>query len=114
MKILLDHNLDRRLKRYLTEYQTATTQEQGWTDLLNGELLKAAENEDFTVLLTADSNLKNQQNMTGRTISVLVLRASNNRLFTHAEMVTQMETALDEIRPGQVIEIFHPTLMNRD
>ncbi len=39
MKILLDHNLDRRLKNYLTEYETATTQEQGWADALNGELI---------------------------------------------------------------------------
>ncbi len=43
MKILLDHNLDRRLKNYLTEHETATTQDQGWADVLNGELLTLAE-----------------------------------------------------------------------
>ena len=42
MKILLDHNLDRRLKNYLTEYETFTTQEQNWADVLNGELLTFA------------------------------------------------------------------------
>jgi len=56
LKILLDHNLDRRLKQFLTDYDTATTQEQGWADVLNGELLSLAEQNGFDVLLTADSN----------------------------------------------------------
>jgi predicted nuclease of predicted toxin-antitoxin system len=75
LKILLDHNLDRRLKQSLTDYETTTTQEHGWADLLNGDLLAYAEAEGFNVMLTADSNLKNQQNISGRNIAVLVLRA---------------------------------------
>lgn len=80
MKILLDHNLDRRLKNYLTEYETATTQEQGWADALNGELLTLLEENGFDVLLTADANIKTQQNIENRKLSILVLRAFNNRL----------------------------------
>jgi len=93
LKILLDHNLDRRLKNYLTEYDTATTQEQNWADVLNGELPTLAEENDFDVLLTADTSIKNQQNLTNRKISVLVLRAFNNRLATHAEMIEDIHEA---------------------
>ena len=75
MKILLDHNLDRRLRNFLTGYESATTQELGWADVLNGELLSLAETNGFDVLLTADSNIKNQQNLANRNISILVLRA---------------------------------------
>lgn len=107
MKILLDHNLDRRLKKYLTEYETATTQELGWSDVLNGELLTLAEENNFNVLLTADSNIKNQQNLAQRKIVILVLRAFNNRLATHAEMIEDIRGALTEIKAGEIIEIFH-------
>lgn len=58
MKILLDHNLDRRLKNHLTEYEAAATQEQNWADFLNGESLTLAEENGFDVLLTADANIK--------------------------------------------------------
>ncbi len=107
MKILLDHNLDRRLKTYLTEYETATTQEQNWTDALNGELLMLAEENDFDVLLTADSNIKNQQNLSNRKIAILVLRAFNNRLATHAEMIEDIHEALSKIQATEIIEVLH-------
>lgn len=109
MKILLDHNLDRRLKQYFPDYEVATTHEQGWADMINGDLLASAAAEGFNVMLTADANLKNQQNISGRDIAVLVLRASNNRLVTHADMINQICEALSNIHPGQIIEIFHPT-----
>ncbi len=107
MKILLDHNLDRRLKLYLTDCDATTTQEQGWSDVLNGELLTLAESHGFDVLLTADSNIKNQQNLSNRQISILVIRSFNNRLTTHVEMIDQIHRALSEMRPGQMVEVFH-------
>ncbi|MGI8470375.1 MAG: DUF5615 family PIN-like protein [Pyrinomonadaceae bacterium] len=107
MKILLDHNLDRRLKNHLTDYQIATTQEQNWTDVLNGELLALAEENDFDVLLTADANIKNQQNLSNRKIAILVLRAFNNRLSTHAQMIEDIHKALEEIQSGEIIEVLH-------
>ncbi len=107
MKILLDHNLDRRLKNYLTEYETATTQEQNWADVLNGELLTLAEENGFDVLLTADSNIKHQQNLSNRKISILVLRAFNNRLATHAEMIDDIHEAMAKIQIGEIIEVLH-------
>lgn len=107
MKILLDHNLDRRLKSSLTEYETATTQEQNWADALNGELLALAEENGFDVLLTADTNIKSQQNLSNRRISILVLRTFNNRLTTHVEMIEDIHEALTNIQPSEVIEVLH-------
>jgi len=53
------------------------------------------------VLLTADSNIKHQQNLSQRTISVIVLRARNNRLATHVELINDVESALQKITPGK-------------
>lgn len=107
MKILLDHNLDRRLKNHLTEYETVTTQEQNWADVLNGELLTLAEENNFDVLLTADTNIKSQQNLSKRKISILVLRAFNNRLITHIEMIEDIHAALAKVQSGEVVEVLH-------
>ena len=113
MKILLDHNLDRRLKQYLVDYVAATAQEQGWTDVLNGELISLAEQNGFDVLLTADSNIKSQQNIADRQIAILVLRALNNRLQTHAAMIDEIHRALSQIQPGEIVEIVHKDMITR-
>jgi len=113
LKILLDHNLDRRLKNYLTEYETTTTQEQDWADVLNGELLALAEENGFDVLLTADANIKNQQNLSNRKISILVLRAFNNRLSTHTEMIEDIHEALVKIKSSEIVEVLHKDLKDK-
>ncbi len=113
MKILLDHNLDRRLKNHFTEYEVATTQEQGWADALNGELLSLLEENGFEILLTADANIKSQQNIADRRISILVLRAFNNRLKTHVEMIENIHETLPEIEEGEIIEIFHKDMKDK-
>lgn len=110
MKILLDHNLDRRLKNSIPGHDVSTTQSEGWSDVLNGELLSLLEANGFDVMLTADSNMRSQQNFSSRSISVIVLRARNNRLATHVEMVGEIEKALASIRKGEIVEVFHPDL----
>lgn len=112
MKILLDHNLDRRLKNYFSGFETATTQDQGWSDVSNGELLSIAEDNGFDVLITADANIKNQQNLANRNISILILRAFNNRLATHVKMIQDIISALARIRAGEVVEVFNKDMSN--
>ncbi len=87
-------------------FDCSTTFEMGWSNESNGELLTLAENEGFEVLLTADSNIKSQQNLSGRVISIVVLRARNNRLKTHVEMLGEVETALSNIGKGEIVEVF--------
>ena len=91
----------------LHDHETSTTQVQGWADVINGELLRLAESNGFAVLLTADANIKNQQNLSDRSISIIVLRAFNNRLRTHQEMLDDINLALGAVRPGEIVEIFH-------
>ncbi len=108
MKILLDHNLDRRLKVYLSDFDCSTVHECGWSNVQNGELLSLAEAVGFSVLLTADSNIKTQQNLSKKKISILVIRALDNRLATHVEMLEDVRVVLLTISTGEVVEVFHP------
>jgi hypothetical protein len=78
-----------------------------WEELRNGKLLTVAEAEGFQVLVTGDTNVNYQQNFSFRSISVVVLRAYNNKRKTHIEMMPQVNNALLTIQPGEVIEVFH-------
>jgi hypothetical protein len=56
-----------------------SVQEAGWAGKRNGELLKLAEGS-FAVFITLDTNLQYQQNLAGRQIAIIVIRAQSNRL----------------------------------
>jgi hypothetical protein len=60
-----------------------------WKELVNGLLLKEAVTAGFEILLTGDTNIYYQQNITGRSISIVVLRAYNN-LFCERERMLRL------------------------
>ena len=49
------------------------TVERGWERLANGALLEAAETAGFEVFVTADKNIRYQQNLAGRKIAIITL-----------------------------------------
>ncbi len=72
MNILLDENLDWRLRRDLPGHTVESVPLIGWAGLRNGDLLKQAETR-FEVLLTMDSNMVHQQNLARFRIAVIAL-----------------------------------------
>ena len=50
-----------------------TAYERGWATLGNGELLRVAEAEGFDLFVTTDLNLQHQQNLSGRSMAIVVL-----------------------------------------
>lgn len=80
MKILIDECLPSELKEALTEmgHESQTDRQAGFGSKKNGELLTIAEGR-WEVPLTSDHNIKYQQNMTGRKVSIVILRAKSNR-----------------------------------
>jgi hypothetical protein len=59
--------------RCLAEHTVVKAKERGWDTLTNGELLSVAEKAGFNVLLTADKNMRYQQNLEGRKIAFVGL-----------------------------------------
>jgi len=106
MRILLDECAPRKLKYFLEDhgYHCRSVQEQGWSGIRNGELLKRAE-LSFDVLISVDKGLQHQQNLAGRKLAVLIIRARTNRLIDLEPCFPACVQALITVRPGQVIEI---------
>ncbi len=81
MKVLVDECAPKALKKHLANHghEWLTVQEAGWSGKQNGELLTLAE-PSFDVLVTLDTNLRYQQNLTARRIAVVILHSPSNRL----------------------------------
>lgn len=78
MRILLDENVDRRLKVHLPEeHEVVTVVEAGWAGEKNGELLRLAEKE-FDAFLTTDKGLPHQQNVANFDLAIVLLRTKSN------------------------------------
>ena len=78
MRIVLDENLPRPMIRFFdSQHQVVTVQDLGLAGTLNGELLACLEG-NHDVFVTADKNLRYQQNLMGRTLAIVEL--PTNRL----------------------------------
>lgn len=102
MKVLIDECLPGYLKSLLPASSTETVQDAGWSSLKNGPLLKLAEGA-FDVFLTADQNLRYQQNLKGRKIAIIVF--PSNRLPVVKEYEDRLKQALSQIKPGDFVEL---------
>lgn len=76
----------------------------GFGSKKNGELLRIAEGK-WDVLLTSDRNIKYQQNMTGRDVSIVILCAKSNRMKDLLPLMPACTQALLSIQPGQMAEV---------
>jgi predicted nuclease of predicted toxin-antitoxin system len=72
-RVLLDHCVPRRIATALPDCEVLTTFRKGWSQLNNGDLLRAAEADRFDVFITADKNIRHQQSLAGRRIAIIVL-----------------------------------------
>jgi len=81
-----------------------TAQEEGWSGIENGELLVRAE-PNFEVLISIDKGLQYQQNLTGKKLAIIIIRAKSNRLEYLEPHFPSCARALTTIQPGQVVRI---------
>lgn len=105
MRILLDENVDRRLKvDFVEEHEVLTVAEAGWTGKKNGELLKLAEDE-FEIFVTTDKGIPYQQNISRLGLAVILLRAKSNAYEDLAPLMDEANAALETAEPGTVVRL---------
>ena len=80
MKILLDHNLPRRLSEHLPGHEIRTTREMKWEQLRNGALMSIAASAGFEVFVTIDKQIEHQQNLAALLLTVVVVDGKSNAL----------------------------------
>jgi|SRR6516162_224747 hypothetical protein len=106
MLVLFDQGTPVPIRPFLKEHIVQTAAERGWDTLENGELLKAAEAAGFDVLVTPDKNIRHQQNLTVRTIALVVL--GNPRWPVLRLHVKRVVAAVNGATPGSYTEVEIP------
>jgi len=107
MKIILDESVPQKLRLLIEGGHTVvTTWFQGWSGLKNGALLNAAEEAGFELFITADQEMRYQQNLAGRKMALAVLSTNSWDLIkAHMAGIT---AAISAVTPGSYTEVEIP------
>jgi hypothetical protein len=100
--VILDENLPQPLRHHLTEFDVVTVQYQGWAGIENGELIALIDGK-FDVFLTADQNLRYQQNLRMRSIAIVELPFIRRRDIP--KFVERIRQAILSANRGDYIQI---------
>ncbi|MDO1445960.1 hypothetical protein Q0590_06835 [Rhodocytophaga aerolata] len=104
MKILLDENLPKRLKKDFPAHDIYTIWEKAWNGKKNGELMALLKADEFQILMTFDKNLPFQQNFDKYPITVFVLDAADNTYTTLKELVPLINKEMrKDLMPGPIV-----------
>jgi len=102
VKVLFDECTPRPLRNALTAVEVFTVEQAGLKGVKNGALIQAAEGH-YDVLMTADKNLRCQQNLISRRIAIIELPFNSWKRLRN--LVPKIQSALAVIQPGQYLEI---------
>jgi hypothetical protein len=106
VRVLFDQGTPAPLRQVFSEHEVSTAYELGWSTLKNGELLAAAEAQGFGILVTTDRQLKYQQNLSSRSIAIVVLSTTSwPRIQAAARAVVG---AVNAAAPGSYTEVLIP------
>jgi predicted nuclease of predicted toxin-antitoxin system len=117
LRILFDHNVNRRFRKHLAGHIVETAREKAWEKLANGVLLQAAADAGFDLLVTTDKNLEHQQNLGALPIPIVLIDSSTNALSGllpfAAHILNLLNTPLDKLlyvirSDGTVIRLTSP------
>jgi len=103
MRILFDQKVPRALRNLLPGHDVRTAAEMGWSTLMNGVLVDAAERAGFEAIITADRNFRFQINISARILTVIVL--STNHWPALQRGASAILRALQGARPGSLHEV---------
>ena len=106
MLVLFDHSTPAPLRYALKVHTVVEAVERGWEMLANGALLQEAEAAGFEVFITADKNIRYQQNLTRRRIAILFLENAQWPILR--KHVGRVVAAVNAATPGSYTEVQIP------
>ena len=103
--VILDENIPRKLKTRLPGHRVATVPEMGWGGVKNGRLIALIDGT-YEVFITADKNLRYQQNLRHRNLSII--EVPFNDAVRLLPIAPQILAAIEKSTPGSYEEIQEP------
>ena len=106
MRILFDNGVPRGLARFLAGHLVEEARTRGWDELANGDLIDAAEQAGFELIVTTDKNIRYQQNLRARKIALVVLEHSQWPMVRL--IATSVVAAVNSSHAGGYVEVDVP------
>ena len=106
MLILLDEQIDVRMKQALSDFSAFTVQDMGWLGMKNGPLREQLNQRGFHFFVTADKNLPFQQNLS-TTEFIIILLDTPTLLWTHQQQFVPLLIRLFAQPPVAPIKVAH-------
>ena len=103
--VILDENIPRKLGTRLPGHWVTTVPEQGWGGVKNGRLMTLLDGR-YDVFVTADKNLRYQQNLDGRQIAIIEVPFNDSEKLL--PLAPDILLAIEQSIPGSYIEIAPP------
>ena len=103
MKILLDNGVPEGLRKHLAPHLALAARAFGWETMKNGDLIAAAEEKGFDLLITNDKSIRYQQNLKGRKLAILSL--SDNRWPRVSRSLAKIQSAVAAMKEGEYAEV---------
>jgi len=103
MHVLFDNGVPRGVASGLRGHVVEEAPDRGWDRLTNGDMLDAAEAAGFDVLVTTDRHIRHQQNLTRRTIAIVVLDKASWPLIK--SQLPKIADAVAASTPGSLTEV---------
>ena len=102
MKVLMDECVPTPLRKVLSNHEFSTIDDLGWKGIKNGALVAKAAGQ-FDALITADKNLRYQQNLPQRSMAVLELPTPH--WPTLRQHVAEIQRAMDALKPNDYVTL---------
>lgn len=106
MRILFDQGVPRGLTASLLGHEVIEAGHLKWERISNGVLLKLAEEAGFDLIVTTDKNVRYQQNLASRKISIVVL--GNSPWWLVRQHLPEIVAAVNVATPGSFAEVEIP------
>jgi hypothetical protein len=105
MKLLLDECLPIDFRHLIVGHDVFTVAFMGWKGIKNGRLLALGGGDSFDALITTDTSIERQQNLSALPIAVVILHSASNDIDDLRMVVPQLLAALPVLAPKTVHHI---------
>lgn len=105
MRLLIDESIPVQIEPHVAEFDASTVRRERLKGLRNGVLLRAAVDRGFTVILSADQNLRFQQNLDKIGIGAVVIVNIRNRMKDILPALPKIKSAIASVQAGEIIEV---------
>ncbi len=95
--------LPQSLAGHLLEYDVSTVAREGWQGLTNGLLLRRSAEHGFAALITADSSMEHQQELS--TIPLRILLVPGQTMPELLPLVPRIQSVLASALPGRLTRV---------